>query len=507
MFNKPVHLIALVAGASIALLLATVTVRRATQGWQQPAEQESGSTAPAAPASPADPTAAAAAVGVAYDQAAPEPVSGPPRLSPTAPWLAAPATPLLVSVVAEAARNSQERITFGGGTVSVSTSERARITLTVPPEALPRGHDVTLTVITSVSGLPFAGGLLAVVRITPDNTPLRRPAILTIEARESVAREQILSGFAIRDGRELHLARADRVEDPKARGRVQIELPLARLGTYGVARASAQEVASAASREPSSYMGRLEQRIALAFPRLTTPTARTARWSAFPTAHAQERPASTPEWLSDLFRAIEESFEQVVVAQFNHIPQDDCKGEPTRAAVRTFQEWAVLPALLFPVERQGSPFFDYFQDSQRRIDRLHERGYTDAQIEEIDAAMDGFRKQAFMELMRRGYPLIEEAYRRLFGNSFRCCKSDQPMQYHLDNMLSALKDAEFLGFGPLDPDSAVKIRDCSCRVSSMTQGAPEIFVGTITHVEEEYAAEREEKIGRTRTIKQGVQLS
>jgi hypothetical protein len=502
--DKPVRLIALVAVASVGLILVTVMIRRATQGSRQPSDQESGSTAPAAPANPARRPADFAAP---YDHTAPEPVSEPPRLSPTALWLAAPATPLLVSVTADATRTSQERITFGGGTVSVSTGDRTRITLTVPPEALPRGHDVTLTVITSVSGLPFARGVLAAVRITPDGTPLRRPAVLSIEAREVVPREQILSGFAIRGGRELHLARADRLDGPQVRGRVQIALPLARLGTYGVARASAQEIDAAASREPSSYMGRLEQRIALAFPRLMAPTARSARWSVFPTAHAQGSPASTPAWLSELFRAIEESFEQVVVAQFKHIPQDDCKGEPTWAAVSTFHEWGALPALLFPVERQGLPFFDYFKASQDRIDRLHERGYTDGQIEEIDAAMDSFRKQALMELTRRGYPLVEEAYRRLFARMFQCCKSDQPMQYHLDNMLGAMQDAQYLNFAPLDPDAMTKIRDCSCRVTSKSEGAPEIFVGTITHVEEEYVAEREEKIGGTRTIKQGVQLS
>ncbi len=74
------------------------------------------------------------------------------------------------------------------------------------------------------------------------------------------------------------------------------------------------------------------------------------------------------------------------------------------------------------------------------------------------------------------------------------------MQYHLMRMVEILRTAELEGVS-VDPEPQVKLNECSCRVASVQKGAPEIWTGTITHVEN-YDGEWERKFGATRTEKQ-----
>jgi hypothetical protein len=403
----------------------------------------------------------------------------------------------------EEARTARLRMTAAGGQLTVSSAAGTRITLSVPPEALFRSEDVTITIVSTVSGLPFRGALLAAVRVTPDDLALRVPATLRVETRGGLTQDQELSGqdqelagFAIRDGRELHLYRADRIEDVTAK-RASVELRLARFGSYGVARATAGEVAAASRRVPSGYMARLEQLIAQAFPSVGQPRAQASRWHLFPVVYAQEAPTPTPEWLSNLFRALEQTYEQVIAKQFEYIPEHGCESITSRVAIADYWEWATLPALLFPVERGSEPWEVYWKLVVQREDLLHARGYTPAQIAEIDAAMDAFRKERLSQLLRRGGSLVDEAYRRLFAKMYECCRWGRPMQYQLDVMAMVRKEAALQG-RELD-DGQDKFSECSCRVASMKQGAPEIWTGTITHVED-YLADEEQTQG-TRTTR------
>ena len=489
---------ALVLGAAIAVL-----VHRST-----PAPNPVGTQAPNRQRPPLEPPkeGQAARSTADYDPAAPEPPAQIPRLSPTAPWLAAPPTPILVEVAVDEARSRRQRITPAGGQLSVSTPDGTRITLALPPDALVRSQEVTIALVSAVSGLPFGGALVAAVRVTPDDFPLRVPATLTFEPRGGFAPGQELAGFAIRDGRELHLSRADRIEDAKARGRGRVELPLARLGSYGVARATPDEVAAVARRVPSGYIARLEQLIAQAFPPVNQAPGQASRWSLLPVAHAQEAPAPLPEWLSNLFRAFEESFEQVIVPQFKAIPERGCESATTSAALAMYYEWATLPTLLFPVERAGTPWDLYFRLVNQRVDLLRARGYTLEQIDEIDAAMDAFRKQQIFDLVKRGNPLVEDAYRRLFAKMYECCLGERPMQYHVVTMFEAMRNAQLLGVTQLDPDQNAKIDECSCSINAAMRGGAEIWTGTITH-EEDYYAEKVQTPGGTRTKKETLQFN
>lgn len=441
---------ALVLGAAIVVLVHRSTPAPGPVGAQAADRQRP----PLAPpkegqevGSPAD-----------YDPAAPEPPAQIPRLSPTASWLAAPPTPILVEVAVDEARSRPQRITPVGGQLSVSTPDGTRITPAVPPDALVRSQEVTITLVSAVSGLPFGGALVAAVRVTPDDFPLRVPATLTFEPRGGFASGQEPAGFAIRDGRELHLSRADRIEDAKAKGRGRVELPLARLGSYGVARATPDEVAAVLRHVPSGYIARLEQLIA-----------------------------------------------QVIVPQFRAIPERGCKSATSSAALDMYFEWAVLPNLLFPVERAGTPWDLYWRLVNQRVDLLRARGYILEQIDEIDAAMDAFRRQQLFELVKRGNPLVEDAYRRLFAKMYECCRGERPMQYHLLTMVKVMRAAQFLGVTRIDPDENAKVDECSCSINAVMRGGAEIWTGTITHVED-YYGEKVEMPGGTRTKKQTLRF-
>ena len=77
------------------------------------------------------------------------------------------------------------------------------------------------------------------------------------------------------------------------------------------------------------------------------------------------------------------------------------------------------------------------------------------------------------------------------------------MQYHLNVMAMVRREAQLAGV-TLGPDEAGKFSECSCLVASMKQGAPEIWTGTITQVED-YLAELERTPGGTRTEKEALQ--
>jgi hypothetical protein len=353
-----------------------------------------------------------------------------------------------------------------------------------------------MTPVTGISGLPFTGGLVAAVAVTPDAEAFRRPAKLVFETRQPIPAEQTLVGFAVRDGKELHLQISNRIGDPKRRG-AQIEMPIARPGVYGIAKASPQEIAEVASRVPTEYIARLAQFVALAFP--PVPSARTTtRWSIVPIAYAQGSTEPLPGWLTNLFDQIRAFYEEVIGPAFAQIPEEDCTAGPTDTVRDMFFEWAHMIAMLNPIELKD--YVDmkaWAADTKTRFDYLHRLGYNDAQIAQIDAAMDTFRKQQLAQMIRKGELLIEEAVGRLFARMYRCCTRMTPEEYHLTAMVDAGRRAQVGGYGPIDPEESMKLEDCACRIASVKQGAPESWTGTITHTEF-YKCTKQQTIGSAR---------
>ena len=420
-----------------------------------------------------------------------------PRLSPKAPWLAAPPNPVLVSVTIDETRRSEGRISPTGGDVFLTTGDGIDARFEVRPETLPRSREFSMAPVTGITGLPFAGGLLAAVAVTPDHETFRRSAKLVFETRQPIAAEQMIVGFAVRSGKELHLSISNRIGDPKRRV-TRIEMPIARPGIYGIANASSREIAAVAGHVPTEYMARLSQLVALAFPPVPSASA-TSRWNILPVAYAQGSSDPLPGWLLELFDAIRASFEQVIGPAFTQIPEEDCTPGPTAIVFEMFYEWAHMIRMLNPIElKDYQDLKAWAEDTKKRIDYLHALGYTDEQIAQIDAAMDSFRQQQMAEMIRKGDPLVADANRRLFARMYRCCTKETPQEYHVSTMVEASRMAQLGGYGPLDPEEMLKIQDCSCRTASVQQGAPESWTGTITHTEN-YNGRREQTLGRTRT--------
>lgn len=67
-----------------------------------------------------------------------------------------------------------------GGTVTATGADGTSFTLTVPPNALEGDTAITLTPVTSVAGLPYAGGLSGGVTIAPADLEFLLPATLAI---------------------------------------------------------------------------------------------------------------------------------------------------------------------------------------------------------------------------------------------------------------------------------------------------------------------------------------
>jgi hypothetical protein len=71
-------------------------------------------------------------------------------------------------------------ITTAGGALSLTDTKGNKFTLTIPAHALLTTTTVTMTAVTSISGLPAGGSFNAGVQIEPDGLALLQPALLTI---------------------------------------------------------------------------------------------------------------------------------------------------------------------------------------------------------------------------------------------------------------------------------------------------------------------------------------
>ena len=422
----------------------------------------------------------------------------PPAIHPTSPWLAAAPNPIRVSIQPSSARSAKRRITRGGGEINLSTTEGLRVTLTVPPGSLVSSQEVTLEVVT-ISEAPFAAGLLAAVRLTPETLALRRAATLTFETRQPVDAAQPLAGVAVHGG-EMHVMRADQSVDPKLRGRAHVELPLVRLGTYGVANTSTDELASANQHEPTDYLSRLEQRIARAFPPVAAKASAARRWSVVPAVYAQAKIFP----VDDLMQSLETFFDQVVVAYFKQLPKETCHLTHTPSAANVLFSWSALANLLLPLQPlpDAPPHVREEEAKLRaqRRDRLRGFGYSDEDISFIDSMFEKYRDR-IEELNAKGAALLEDAVKRQFANAYHCCLDENARSYYLERMVESMRIGALNDFA-VDSEPMAKVEECNCRVSLREGGVRNVgaaVAGTITHTETFDAKKVEERATRTIT--------
>lgn len=116
-----------------------------------------------------------------------------------------PANPLSVGVTPDDARAASALVKMEGGAVSATGGDGTVFTLMFPADALLSDETITLTPVSTVTGLPFAGGLMASVQLGPDGLQLVKPATLTIHTGAGTDALAMV-GFGYRTGgAEFHL--------------------------------------------------------------------------------------------------------------------------------------------------------------------------------------------------------------------------------------------------------------------------------------------------------------
>lgn len=202
-------------------------------------------TAPPAPSAAAQPTPA--------PTAAPDPAPTPPRPGGPDPAAAPPAgDPLAVTPTLETATKSVKTIGPQGGTLAATAGDGTTYTLVVPRNALASEREITMTPLSEVGGLPFAGGLAAGVDLQPHGLTLAAPARLTFAPTSPVALAD-QAPFAYRgDGADLHLF-------PLTRDPQELAMDLLHFSGYGVAEGTDAEREAQRERIPADATAQQEQ--------------------------------------------------------------------------------------------------------------------------------------------------------------------------------------------------------------------------------------------------------
>jgi len=115
--------------------------------------------------------------------------------------------PINVSVSLDENSTSTTMIGPGGGTISTVGQDGTTYTLVIPPGALLKAEEISLTPVTEMDGLPLSGGLVGAVDFSPSGLELSSPAILTIQTSNPIEAGDLETvGLAYQGtGEQLHL--------------------------------------------------------------------------------------------------------------------------------------------------------------------------------------------------------------------------------------------------------------------------------------------------------------
>ena len=132
-----------------------------------------------------------------------------------------------------------------GASAELFGATGTRYVLTLPTNSIPEAQVFTMTEVTNITGLPFAGGAVGVVRIDPADLVFWGAATLEISFRTNIDRRRIASFTCQADGSGFHLM-FDRV------GTNRIVIPITRAGVYGSVIATEAELNEMARHEIGS---------------------------------------------------------------------------------------------------------------------------------------------------------------------------------------------------------------------------------------------------------------
>jgi hypothetical protein len=142
---------------------------------------------------------------------------------------------IAITPKADTNRIAQLFATEQGGETVLYDTNGTKFTLSFPSNNVATPTAMTMTLVTNLTGLPFAGGMLGAVQIGPDEPDLFGAGKLTISFGTNVDRRRIASFTANVDGSNLSLI-PDRVSSNF------VTIPITRGGLFGAAIATTQEI-------------------------------------------------------------------------------------------------------------------------------------------------------------------------------------------------------------------------------------------------------------------------
>ena len=170
------------------------------------------------------------------------------------------ADPLSVTPVLDTARKVTKTIPTAGGSLEATAADGTSYELRIPADALAGEAEISLTPVTGVDGLPFAGGPAGAVQLEPDGLELREPAVLRIQPPAgTMPSPAALALFAYHgDGESFHLY-------PPSKGQFgaweaqAVSMRIGHFSGYGAAPSTEAERATVNARAPQTDRDELEQ--------------------------------------------------------------------------------------------------------------------------------------------------------------------------------------------------------------------------------------------------------
>ena len=209
-------------------------------------------TVPLAPAPQGPPAGLPAAVPP------PAPPPGPPPIVDGTADTTQPGfvpAPLDVSPALDTPRQTVQRVTPEGGTVTATGADGTVYTLVVPPQGLTDPEQITMTPLSAIGGLPFQGG--QGVQLEPDGLRLSGPAKLTVDPPAPIPLAERATFSYLGSGDDLHLY-------PASFGDDAIEYELLHFSAYGYGKATSADRDAQNDRVPSDREAWARQNLARA---------------------------------------------------------------------------------------------------------------------------------------------------------------------------------------------------------------------------------------------------
>ncbi len=394
----------------------------------------------------------------------------PTTAKPTAAWLLAAPNPLNVGAIpSQYSGVSKVIMSASGGSLTATGPDGTRFILTVPPNAVPEDAKITMSPIVAIENLPFSGGLVAAVQITP-NVQFYKAATLLIEPAQPIpAREQMsFASFAYHgDGREFHLYPME--TDPS-----RIAFNLLRLGGYGVARGTKTEQETVRARIPTDPEDRLfmQMQKALSLIRERRLLAASSRVSSLTDVYdgsprfmrasfgrgevpQQVEGEAFAAFLKDFLAKQLELYDQVIMPGLRNA-RPGCTPEEQEQLAKILDDafgWERRVELLGLTSRTDD-----------RRERLRADGWTDAEIQAMDASADEYR-QKVQAIRDEFFRLLKES----FDKFYECCIETPNMRYPPELVRVERQAALWFAGEPanlLGPNYAEKIERCACSASN-----------------------------------------